>query len=67
MPLHAGLCQACRMLYVWHGPLRLKDVMCPTCHGRLMRIVGASPYVCLFRTPPQRPRAPLPQKAHLSA
>lgn len=67
MPLHAGICQPCRVIFVWHGPLRLKDVVCPACHGRLERIVGASPYPCLFRTPPQGHPTTLPQQTHLSA
>mgnify|MGYP001616965783 FL=1 len=38
-----GQCIPCRIIYVWHSKLRLKDAACGECRRPLVRVTPRSP------------------------
>ena len=45
-----GQCTPCRVVWIWHSKLRLKDAACPECRTKLVRATAAG-YIRMHRHP----------------
>jgi rRNA maturation endonuclease Nob1 len=51
-----GRCRACKVVYVWRGPVSVRDAVCPGCGQRLRRTtyLCRDPRVQLSDAPPAK-------------